>query len=179
MKPRSGRRLVNTIFGAMFLAFIIPAAASANSSWHWLGDDPTSLLPIAIVMTLSIELSIVMLFGGVPRRCLTLAIGASSIIVANLVSYILPYISLAGGAVATYGIERSEALFWAVSKGPYFIIGPMSLILTLICEYPIVYFSMRRAVNNRVALSRSIIVANIITTAMVALMERTLIKGSW
>lgn len=169
----------SAVYEAVLLVLLIPAAASANSSWHWLGDDPTSLLPIAVALTIAIELGIVVTYGKVPREAVMLLIGATSITVANMVSYVLPYASLALEAVRVYGVDSSEALSWAVSKYPFYIIGPMSLILTLICEYPVVYFSMRRAVKDRWALSRSIIIANAITTALVALMERVIIKGSW
>ncbi len=160
-------------------ALLLPAAASANSSWHWLGDDPTSLLPIAVVLTISIELGIIVIHGKVPRKAVMLLIGAASIVAANMVSYILPYASLALEAVRVYGRDSSEALSWAISKGPFYIIRPMSLILMLVCEYPVVYFSMRWAVKDMRVLSRSIIIANVITTALVALMERIIIRGSW
>lgn len=179
MKPQTVRTLVKAAYAAIIIVALIPAAALANSSWQWFDEDPTSLLPIAIVGTLAIEMLIVFRFGGVPRKALTLAIGAVSIIAANLISYVLPYILGAMSAVSFYGIDRSEAMSWYVSKGPFYIIVPMSLILTLICEYPIVYFSMRWAVKDRKALIRAIIIANVITTASVALMERMLVKGSW
>jgi len=179
MKPQSVRTLVKAAYAAIIIVALIPAAALANSSWHWFDEDPTSLLPIVIVGTLAIEMFIVFRFGGVPRKALTLAIGAASIIVSNLISYVLPYILDAMHAVSLYGIDRSEALSWSVSKGPFYIIMPMSLILTIICEYPIVYFSMRWAVKDRKALIWAIIIANVITTASVALMERMLVKGSW
>ena len=51
--------------------------------------------------------------------------------------------------------------------------------LTIIIEMPIVYNALKKQVQDRKVLKVVIIVSNIITTAVVAIVERLITEGYW
>lgn len=65
------------------------------------------------------------------------------------------------------------------NKGPSYIITTKYLILTLIVEIPVVYFFLRKDAANKKQLILVTTIANIITTLLIAIIERIVCKGSW
>ena len=66
-----------------------------------------------------------------------------------------------------------------LNAGPNYIVGAGFVILTLVLEIPIVYNLLKKHVDNKKKLLWSIIGSNIVTTAMVAVIERMVTNGYW
>jgi hypothetical protein len=60
-----------------------------------------------------------------------------------------------------------------------YIVGTGYLILTLVAETPVIFFSFRNIVENKKRLLVSIITANVVTTIMVAIIESVICRGTW
>jgi hypothetical protein len=66
-----------------------------------------------------------------------------------------------------------------IDRGPYYSIGTAFLILTVAIELPVVYFMLKNSSESKNKLAITIVLANIVTTALVAVVERTLCYGHW
>lgn len=162
----------------ILLFFIFQTSALANSSWHWVTISPMRVLPFAIVLTLTIETWGAAVFGktkGIMRTFIVVAI-------ANAASFVMPYFIYAY-RIKFYGVGFGAdwKYVWekAFNSGPNYIVGFVYLILTLCVELPIAYLLLKNHSENKKQLFYTIIVVNVITTAVVAVMERILCRGMW
>lgn len=151
---------------------MFPTVSNANSSWHWVTASPLKVLPFAILFTLIIETSAIVMIGKVAD------IKKSFIVVglANLFSFLAPYIFRAYRFIPTSG---GFDLLAAFNKGPYYIVLTGFLVLTLIVELPIVYLMLKKETNKKPSLAITILASNIITTLLVAVCERQICIGRW
>ena len=166
MKKKTLIRLIAVIA----IAMLFPITAYANSSWHWLTKTvPFDILPYVVVLTLAIEYFLLKTVNVIikPFRLLLVVCAA------NLASFLLPFAVLLAPDEVGYTFEMS------INHWPTYIIGLGYLFLTLIVEVPVVYYSLRGVVENKKKLVNSIIIVNVITTVMVAVIERIVCKGSW
>ena len=155
---------------AVFILF--PAAAYANSSWHWVTVSPMTVFPLAVVFTLMIEVLSVKKFAKVDNtKRAFLVIG-----LANLLSFLAPYLER---AYRFRGVTGGFHLSAAFNKGPYYMVFTGSLLLTVIVELPVVFFLLRQNTANKRNLVLSIIASNIVTTGIVAVLERLICVGRW
>ena len=78
---------IHRVLICSFTAFILfPAAAYANSSWHWVTVSPLTIFPLAVVFTLLVEAFAVKRFAKVDdSKKAFLVIG-----LANLLSFLAP-----------------------------------------------------------------------------------------
>lgn len=166
---------------AILFIFMFPITASANSSWHWISSKrPLDLLPIVIIVTLIIE--IVSINFRPKVKDLKRVIPVVSL--ANLVSFLVPYLWLGFTSDNVYSVYTSEkGLFYVidytVSANPTFTVSLFYLLITLLFEVPIVYFFLRKKVNDKVDLIVVIIGANVLTTAIIFAVERIFCHGQW
>jgi hypothetical protein len=168
MKSAFQRIVICTIAAVILL----PASAYANSSWHWVTVSPMTVFPLAVLFTLSVEVLAVKKFAKVDNtKRAILVIG-----LANLLSFLAPYLERAYRFMAVTGGFYLSAAF---NKGPYYIIFAGSLLLTVIVELPVVYFLLRKNTENQRKLILSIIASNIVTTIIVAVLERLICIGQW
>ncbi|KAB3530919.1 hypothetical protein F8154_13440 [Alkaliphilus pronyensis] len=150
----------------------------ANSSWRWLTSSPRELLPIAIIFTLAIEYIGIVVFGKVKqmnwRRTKILGI----IIAANIASFLLPFVmrTIAMRATSVNWLEAWEDAFGA---GPFYIVLFGYLFITILFEIPVMYGNLKKHTMSKKLLFRLIIALNIVTTCIVAVLERILYKGQW
>jgi hypothetical protein len=153
------------------LIMLIPVTAYANSSWHWITVSPMKILPFVIILTLIVEIASVYLVGKVKnfRRIFYV------VALANLFSYLAPYIERAYRFIPTGGFSISSAF----NKGPFYIVRLGYLILTIVIELPIAYWLLRKQTDNQKMLAISIIGSNILTTVAVAIVERIVCIGQW
>lgn len=132
------------------------------------------LLPFAIILTLLIEVVGIIIFGQVKDTKNVLKV----VTLANVISFIFPYVERANRMKAVAG-----SWFWAVRKafdsGPYYMVLTGYLILTILIEVPLVYKFLSRHSLNRKRLLQTIILVNIITTLIVAGIERYFCYGRW
>ena len=151
---------------------IFPMLASANSSWVWISETrPYDILPFVIIGTLLIETVAVNLVGKVGNWYKTFF----AVLVGNIISFIAPYIGYSNSLYGQIGYTLSQI----IDRGPYYTVGAAFLLLTLIVELPIVYFLLKKDADNKKKLALCIVLANIVTTVLVALVERTLCYGRW
>ena len=164
-------RLLSTILVGI-LSICMPVTVYANSSWHWITTSPMKVLAYVIILTLFIEIAFVFAMGKIKSFKRVFYV----ISLANLFSYLAPYIERAYRFIPTSGGFSISAAF---NKGPYYMILSGYLLLTIIIELPITFFLLRKHAKSKKMLAVSILSANIITTIAVAIIERVVCVGQW
>lgn len=159
----------------LLLFIIFHNTVYANSSWHWLTASPRELLPYVIVLTLGIEIVGLSIFGKLNYDLKKKVKAAIVVTMANIASFLLPYIIR---ATQLHSVS-SEPWYDSFTKGPYYIVLTGYLLLTLVVEVPMVYVYLHKLSQNRRVLLTTIILLNVITTILVAGLERTILKGQW
>ena len=178
MKTNKGTNQKMFILLTMFICIILFSnIAYANSSWRWLTSSPKKLLPIAVISTLIVEFMGVLFLGKVKGNINPIKV-LGIVALANIVSFIFPYLLRAYMFRATAG---TFAYAWedAFEAGPFYIVLFGYLILTILLELPLVYSYLKRYTSNKKALFKSVIGLNLITTIIVAVLERILYYGQW
>ena len=66
-----------------------------------------------------------------------------------------------------------------LEKWPTYTVGLSFLIMTLACEMPIVYNALKKETEHHKKLAWVIVGSNVLTTALTAIVERTLCYGRW
>jgi len=162
------KRLCTLMFIILLSAFL-PITAYANSSWRWLTKTrPLDILPYAVVITLLIEFVALRRLNSIMSALLLLVV-----CLANLASFLLPY------ALYLLPLDVGYTFEMSINHLPSYIVGLGYLILTLIAEIPIIYNCFKRSVANSKRFMSSIVAVNIVTTAIIAGIERIFIRGSW
>ena len=163
------KRITRVIVITCFVFLIIPQAVFADSSWCWLTDTrPFDILPPVALATIVIEVLAIWLIPHTGKLMKT----AVAVILANAASFLLPYALLLNDPVYPKFDDMLNA-------GPNYIVGAGFVILTLVLEIPIVYNLLKKHVDSKKKLLWSIIGSNIVTTAMVAVIERMVTDGYW
>lgn len=164
-------RILSTLLvGILFMC--VPVTVFANSSWHWITTSPMKVLPYVIIFTLIIEITSVFVLGKIKNFKRVFYV----ISLANLLSYLAPYIERAYRFIPTSGGFKISSAF---NKGPYFMILTGYLFLTIIIELPITFLLLRKYSESKKMLTVSILGANIVTTIAVAIVERAVCVGQW
>lgn len=164
--------ILSRIILIAILGMYLPVTVYANSSWHWITTSPMTILPVAIILTLVIEIVAIIKIAKVKSHKKVFWV----VTFVNLLSYLAPYIERAYRFIPTAG---NFNLFAAFNKGPYYIILSGYLLLTIIIEVPVAFFLLRKDVKNHKKLAISILGANVITTLVVAVIERMVCIGQW
>ena len=163
------RAVIWIIVLSSLMLLILPQAVFADSSWCWLTDTrPFDILPPVALATIVIEVLAIWLIPHTGKFIKT----AVAVILANAASFLLPYSVLVFNQV----YPKFED---ALNAGPNYIVGFGFVMLTLLIEIPIVYNLLKKHVDNKKKLLWSIIGSNIVTTAMVAVIERMVTNGYW
>lgn len=177
MKSEGKQKLVSCFVLVLLLFIIHPLPAYANSSWHWFTKQPLTILPIVVVSTLLLEVSMICFSNQIKPHFVPIA----SIVVANLLSFLLPVAAL-GVFSDSWMVDYYtffERVNYYVNYLPVYIVTIGFLFLTLIVEVPVVYFAFKKYVTNKQRLLYSILGVNCLTTLVIAVIERVLFKGSW
>ena len=163
------RAVIRIIVLSSLMLLILPQAVFADSSWCWLTDTrPFDILPPVALATIVIEVLAIWLIPNTGKLMKT----AVAVILANAASFLLPYALLLNDPVYPKFDDMLNA-------GPNYIVGAGFVILTLVLEIPIVYNLLKKHVDSKKKLLWSIIGSNIVTTAMVAVIERMVTNGYW
>ena len=163
------KRITRVIVITCFVLLIIPQAVFADSSWCWLTDTrPFDILPPVALATIVIEVLAIWLIPHTGKLMKT----AVAVILANAASFLLPYALLLNDPVYPKFDDMLNA-------GPNYIVGAGFVILTLVLEIPIVYNLLKKPADSKKKLLWSIVGSNIVTTAMVAVIERMVTDGYW
>ena len=154
----------------MALIVLLPANAFADSSWVWISEiRPFDILPWVALGTILIEWLSIWLIPKTGHALKVLGI----VIIANAASFLLPYAFLKTD-LSWYGTFEH-----ILDSGPHYIVSGVFLLLTLLIEMPIVYNVLKSKVQDKRVLQLTIIVSNVITTAVVAIIERLITEGHW
>ena len=163
------RVAIRIIVLSSLMMLILPQAVFADSSWCWLTDTrPFDILPPVALATIVIEVLAIWLIPNTGKLMKT----AVAVILANAASFLLPYALLLNDPVYPKFDDMLNA-------GPNYIVGAGFVILTLVLEIPIVYNLLKKHVDSKKKLLWSIVGSNIVTTAMVAVIERMVTDGYW
>ena len=163
------RAVIRIIVLSSLMLLVLSQFVFADSSWCWLTDTrPFDILPPVALATIVIEVLAIWLIPHTREFIKT----AVAVILANAASFLLPYALLLNDPVYPKFDDMLNA-------GPNYIVGAGFVILTLVLEIPIVYNLLKKHVDNKKKLLWSIIGSNIVTTAMVAVIERMVTNGYW
>jgi len=169
------------LFSCIFTFNFLRLTVHANSSWQWLtNSSPMEILPFAIIATLIVEFFVIYKFGLLTKERKSMLITSVTIIVicfVNLISFLVPHFLWV--FPDEFGRSPTEAWYNYANHWSSFIVGIGFLIVTLIVEVPIVYFSLKRFTENKKRLIIVIVVVNVATTIAIAIIERIVFKGVW
>ncbi|WP_245613723.1 hypothetical protein [Alkalihalobacterium bogoriense] len=157
---------------------IFQVSVYANSSWQWLTSSPKELLPLAIGITLFIEIVAILFLSSLGKDLSIKVKAVVLIILANIMSFLFPYVWRMF-EMQPFATDLADAWYLAFQSGPYYIVLLGYLFLTIIIEAPIIYYLLKKHAANAKRLLIVIIVSNVITTSIVAILERTLLQGTW
>ena len=168
------------ILRIMFLMVCIFAVSScfvyANSSWIWLTDNrPWDILPWVAVATIIIE---ALAIWWIPKTGHFVRV-LITIVIANIASFLIPVLGWYNADKAMFASFQDY-----LDKMPYFvdlsIEGFMGFLgFTLLIEIPLVLLSLLFITEKRKTLVLTVIGANVVTTALVAVVERIYADGLW
>ncbi len=160
------------IFFSIILFNVFSVTSFANSSWRWISETrPYDLLPIVIIITLAIETILIAKASGAhPAKVFT------GVFIGNALSFILPYINI---NYNTLPYSDIYSLYEIIERGTFYTVGILFLIITLIIEVPFMYLLLRKNTDNKNKLIKYIILSNVITTVIVAVIERIICNGQW
>jgi len=162
-----------TLTSVFLLLLSIPQVVCANSSWVWISTTrPYDLLPLVAIVTIIIEVGMTRCYvkNGNYFRILIYIAGA------NIASFLCPYIVNYCKLVSVKGHQPMREMF---AHWPTYTVGLYFLVMTLVIELPIVYLGLKEKAKDSKKLKWTIIIANILTTTMVAVVERMLCQGHW
>lgn len=129
------KRRVNVVCMAMLMC-MLPATASGNSSWIWLSEArPYDVLPFVAVITIVIEAAAIWYVLG-KQHLLKIAI---VVVIANLLSFAAPYWFLYDETLRMPLKPFPELMEY----GHYYTVGVIFLLMTLLVELPVVFFTLR------------------------------------
>ena len=163
-------RFLSRLLLSSVLVFLFPTFVSANSSWCWISEQrPYDLLPLVMLLTLIIEVSAADQLTGVDQLPKTLSL----VLIANILSFSAPYVLNYALSCPIYTFSQM------LDHVPIFIVGSWYLLLTLAIEIPVVYLGIRKDAADRKKLIGVLVLSNLVTTLLVAALERFLCQGSW
>lgn len=166
-------KLTTSVFIALIMSFGFSVVAFANSSWVWISEKrPYDILPFVIIGTLLIETLAVKFFDSGQNFYKVLF----AVTVGNILSFIAPYIIYANFTTPYSGVYSLSEI---IDRGPFYTVGTVFLLLTVLTELPFVYFMLRKQSQSKTTLALTILFSNIITTALVAVTERFFCYGQW
>ena len=163
-------RTKESILLIVLLVLCIPKVVYADSSWIWFTTTaPYQLLPFVAVLKIVIEYLMIKNILHIQNKKRVLI----AVCISNLVSFMVPYF-------ATYYQDGVyETIKQTFESMDFYTINSAYLFLTLIIECPIVYAIVQDEIHDKKKSLGVIAAANVVTTVMVAAIERIACRGSW
>lgn len=163
-------RTKESILLIVLLVLCIPKVVYADSSWIWFTTTaPYQLLPFVAVLTIVIEYLMIKNILHIQNKKRVLI----AVCISNLVSFMVPYF------VTYYQDGVYETIKQTFESMDFYTINSAYLFLTLIIECPIVYAIVQDEIHDKKKSLGVIAAANVVTTVMVAAIERIACRGSW
>ena len=161
------------LFTLMIALLLTRVAAYANSSWVWVSETrPYDLFPLVVGGTVLTE---TLAINGIPKIKKPLQVFII-VLFANLLSFAAAYLLLCLESAIGYSLYPAVD---ALERGPYYLICVVYFAMTLAAELPVAYFSLRKYAQNKRQLLLTIILSNVLTTVLVAVIERMICYGRW
>ena len=157
----------------IFLFILEPLAltAFANSSWVWISETrPYDVLPWVAIGTLIIETISIIIFAKIKDGFKVFTF----VFIANAISFAAPY--LVNLMIYT---EEMFSFDKYLNYWPSYTVGILFCIVTILIELPIIYYSLRKDATCQKKFIITIVATNIITTVLVAIIERIFCVGKW
>ena len=156
----------------IFLLTLSCQTVYANSSWVWLTDRrPYQLLPAVAVFTVLFETCFIKAFLKIRNILKLFAV----VLAGNLLSFLIPY----AFGYLEWTQFHGKNIFEMFEHLPYYIIGPLYLIFTLVIEIPVLLKCFKKELPDIRKGAVVIGAANVITTLVVFVIERYLCYGQW
>lgn len=163
-------RTKESILLIVLLVLCIPKVVYADSSWIWFTTTaPYQLLPFVAVLTIVIEYLMIKNILHIQNKKRVLI----AVCISNLVSFMVPYFAI------YYQDGVYETIKQTFESMDFYTINSAYLFLTLIIECPIVYAIVQDEIHDKKKSLGVIAAANVVTTVMVAAIERIACRGSW
>lgn len=162
---------ISLILSAFLFLQVFTFTAFANSSWAWISETkPYDVLPWVAIGTLLIEALSIIFFAKIKYSFAVFTI----VTIANAISFATPYL-------VNFLIYYEEGFPFKdyLDSWPSYTVGILFCVVTIIIEFPIVYFLLKDDENSNKRLVCTIIISNIVTTILVAIIERIFCTGSW
>ncbi|HKK94883.1 MAG TPA: hypothetical protein VJ916_00965 [Anaerovoracaceae bacterium] len=152
------------------IVLLVPQITYADSSWYWVSKTrPFDILPFVAIGTILIEV----MWIRYATRMKELGKVVIVVIVANLVSFLAPYV------IEYFSMSWYGSFFDVIDSVPIFTVNAGFLLLTLAVEMPIVYNLLKKYVANKKMLMWHTLYANVATTVMLVIVERLICSGLW
>ena len=149
---------------------LLPLTASANSSWVWISNArPYDVLPFVALITIAIEAAA--LWWTLGKQHLTKIVVV--VVIANLLSFAAPYF------FEYTNPQRIYPMTQVLDKFPSYTVRAMYLVITVIVELPVAFFSLRKHAERKGSLLLTAACANLVTTLLTAAAERLFCYGQW
>ena len=163
------KTFTNTTITLLFM-WCFTMTAFANSSWAWISETrPYDVLPFVIIGTLAIETATVNIFLKIGNWHKVFV----GVLIGNLISFSVPYI----GYSNTTPYAGYYTLTQILNRGPFYTVGGAFLLITILVELPFMYFWLKKDVTDKKKLIAVTVVANVVTTFAVAVIERVFCQG--
>lgn len=161
-----------SLVAALVLSFAFSFSAAANSSWRWITESrPYDVLPFVIVFTLLIETYAIKHLCAIERTDRVFV----PVLIGNIISYAMPYAAYS----QTTPYAGAYSLGYILERGPFYTVGIVFLLMTLIVEIPVVYAFLKKKANSKNTLIKVTFAVNVFTTVLVAITERVICRGKW
>ena len=161
------------LFLLMLSAFMFALETGASAAAkQWTTVSPLPLLPFVFLFAAAAECFAVWFFG----RTHKLAKTAVVVGILNLVPFLAPHIIAMFGDAGN-GIVYS--LFHVFEKRESYLISMESALFMTVIECPAVYLLLKKYVEDKLRLIIVIAAANIASSAVAAVVERLICKGTW
>lgn len=156
---------------SLFSLQLFNLTAFANSSWVWISETrPYDVLPWVAIGTLIIETISLIVFAKVKNGFKVFTF----VTIANAISFATPYlVNLMLYSDQMFPFDKY------LEHWPSYTVGVLFCIVTILIELPVVYFSLRKNAVSGKKFIITIIVSNIVTTILVAIIERIFCVGRW
>ena len=164
-------KLISAFIISLFSLQLFNLTAFANSSWVWISETrPYDVLPWVAIGTLIIESISLMVFAKIKNGFKMFTF----VTIANAISFAAPYLFL---WLVPNEVGYTFEMF--IENTPSYTIGVLYYITTILIELPIVYFSLIKYASSIKKFVITVICSNIVTTVLVAIIERIFCVGRW
>lgn len=164
----NSKKFIAVFLITLSVALTLPTVGLAHAYWIWKSElRPYDVLPVALVIGTAIEVCALMFIAKVRRPWKALII----LLVINVLSILIPFV--------IYAMRDSSlglTLAQRIERIPY-LIGIIYGFALILFKMPIEFFTLKRDAPSNQKLFWVVLITNIITTSLYAIMERTFCWG--